>query len=144
MCSGCRSAGAASGMSGPMRRGIWDLFTASSGVAGPVLMVAPLIRSARWWSKLRVSPTLAASLYSRSADLFLGITFNIVLYALLILWIASECDLNVGDSVHTFGDCHLYHSPLTADIVFEQLRREPKTLPQLYIKRRPGILFAYQ
>jgi thymidylate synthase len=57
--------------------------------------------------------------------------------------IAQQCDLDVGDFVHTFGDCHLYQNHLTDDIVEEQLRREPRALPQLLIKRRPASIFDY-
>lgn len=87
---------------------------------------------------------LSCQLYQRSADLFLGVPFNIASYALLTHMIARQCDLEVGDFVHTFGDCHLYHNHLTEDIVFEQLRREPRALPRLVIKRKPESLFDYE
>lgn len=87
---------------------------------------------------------LSCQLYQRSADLFLGVPFNIASYALLTHMIAQQCDLGVGDFVHTFGDCHLYHNHLTDDIVYEQLRREPKALPKLAIARRPASIFDYQ
>lgn len=87
---------------------------------------------------------LSCQLYQRSADLFLGVPFNIASYALLTHMIAQQCDLGVGDFVHTFGDCHLYSNHLTEDIVFEQLRRKPRPLPQLRIKRNPESLFEYQ
>lgn len=87
---------------------------------------------------------LSCQLYQRSADLFLGVPFNIASYALLTHMIAQQCDLEVGEFVHTFGDCHLYHNHLTEDIVFEQLRREPRALPRLVIKRKPPSLFDYQ
>ncbi len=87
---------------------------------------------------------LSCQLYQRSADLFLGVPFNIASYALLTHMIAQQCDLEVGDFVHTFGDCHLYHNHLTEDIVFEQLRREPRALPRLIIKRQPESLFDYE
>lgn len=87
---------------------------------------------------------LSCQLYQRSADLFLGVPFNIASYALLTHMIAQQCDLEVGDFVHTFGDCHLYHNHLTDDIVFEQLGREPRPLPRLVIKRRPRSLFDYE
>src|SRR3989338_3886076 len=80
---------------------------------------------------------LSCQLYQRSADLFLGVPFNIASYALLTHMIAQQCDLDVGEFVHTFGDCHLYSNHLTDDIVFEQLKREPKPLPTLNIKRKP-------
>ncbi|WP_020209891.1 thymidylate synthase [Gilvimarinus chinensis] len=87
---------------------------------------------------------LSCQLYQRSADLFLGVPFNIASYALLTHMIAQQCDLDVGDFVHTFGDCHLYHDHLTDDIVFEQLAREPRALPQLQIARRPASIFDYE
>lgn len=86
---------------------------------------------------------LSCQLYQRSADLFLGVPFNIASYALLTHMIAQQCDLAVGDFVHTFGDCHLYHNHLTGDIVCEQLRREPRPLPTLKIERRPDTVFDY-
>ncbi|AKH68489.1 thymidylate synthase [Spongiibacter sp. IMCC21906] len=86
---------------------------------------------------------LSCQLYQRSADLFLGVPFNIASYALLTHMVAQQCDLDVGDFVHTFGDCHLYLNHLTDDIVEEQLRRSPKALPRLSIKRRPESIFDY-
>lgn len=86
---------------------------------------------------------LSCQLYQRSADLFLGVPFNIASYALLTHMVAQQCDLEVGDFVHTFGDCHLYLNHLTEDIVEEQLKRSPQALPDLTIKRRPGSIFGY-
>ena len=87
---------------------------------------------------------LSCQLYQRSADLFLGVPFNIASYALLTHMIAQQCDLEVGEFVHTFGDCHLYQNHLTDDIVFEQLKREPRALPTLVIKRKPASIFEYE
>lgn len=87
---------------------------------------------------------LSCQLYQRSADLFLGVPFNIASYALLTHMIAQQCDLDVGEFVHTFGDCHLYQNHLTDDIVFEQLKREPRSLPRLVIKRKPESIFEYE
>ena len=87
---------------------------------------------------------LSCQLYQRSADLFLGVPFNIASYALLTHMLAQQTDLEVGEFVHTFGDCHLYRDHITDDIVYEQLRREPRPLPQLVIKRRPASIFDYQ
>ncbi|SFN37053.1 thymidylate synthase [Marinobacter pelagius] len=87
---------------------------------------------------------LSCQLYQRSADLFLGVPFNIASYALLTHMIAQQCDLDVGEFVHTFGDCHLYQNHLTDDIVFEQLKREPRSLPRLVIKRKPSSIFEYE
>ena len=58
--------------------------------------------------------------------------------------IAQQCNLEVGDFVHTFGDCHLYSNHLTDDIVYEQLKRTPQALPKLVIGRRPASIFDYQ
>ncbi len=87
---------------------------------------------------------LSCQLYQRSADLFLGVPFNIASYALLTHMVAQQCDLDVGDFVHTFGDLHLYRNHLTDDIVFEQLSREPRPLPRLVFRRRPPTLFDYR
>ncbi|HSC67753.1 MAG TPA: thymidylate synthase [Cellvibrio sp.] len=87
---------------------------------------------------------LSCQLYQRSADLFLGVPFNIASYALLTHMIAQQCDLGVGDFVHTFGDCHLYSNHLTDEIVYAQLAREPKPLPKLRIARQPASIFDYQ
>ena len=87
---------------------------------------------------------LSCQLYQRSADLFLGVPFNIASYALLTHMIAQQCELDVGDFVHTFGDCHLYNNHITDEIVYEQLNRAPKKLPNLIIKRHPGSIFDYQ
>jgi thymidylate synthase len=85
---------------------------------------------------------LSCQLYQRSADVFLGVPFNIASYALLTHMIAQQCDLAVGDFVWTGGDCHLYMNHLEqADL---QLSREPKPAPRLQLQRRPASLFEYQ
>lgn len=87
---------------------------------------------------------LSCQLYQRSADFFLGVPFNIASYALLTHMIAQQCELEVGEFVHTFGDLHLYANHLNdPTIVDEQLSRTPRTLPQLRIKRRPADIFSY-
>jgi thymidylate synthase len=84
---------------------------------------------------------LSCQLYQRSADIFLGVPFNIASYALLVHLVAKQCDLAVGDFVWTGGDCHLYLNHLEqADL---QLARTPLPLPQLVLHRRPATLFDY-
>ncbi len=75
---------------------------------------------------------LSCQLYQRSADVFLGVPFNIASYALLTHMIAHICDLAVGDFVHTLGDAHLYQNHITQ--AQTQLERTPKKLPRLYIE----------
>jgi len=84
---------------------------------------------------------LSCQLYQRSADIFLGVPFNIASYALLTMLVAQQCDLEVGEFVHTFGDLHLYVDHM--EQAKEQLSREPLELPKMVIERAPS-LFAYQ
>lgn len=84
---------------------------------------------------------LSCQLYQRSADIFLGVPFNIASYALLTHMIAQQCDLQVGEFIWTGGDCHLYDNHLAQ--VETQLSRTPYALPQLQLLRRPDSLFDY-
>ncbi len=84
---------------------------------------------------------LSCQLYQRSADLFLGVPFNIASYALLTHMVAQQCDLDVGDFIWTGGDCHIYSNHRAQ--VDLQLTREPRPYPQLTIKRKPADLFSY-
>ena len=85
---------------------------------------------------------LSCQLYQRSADVFLGVPFNIASYALLTHMFAQQCDLAPGDFVWTGGDCHLYLNHL--EQANEQLAREPYPLPRLAVKRRPPSIFEYE
>ena len=84
---------------------------------------------------------LSCQLYQRSADIFLGVPFNIASYALLTHMVAQQCGFEVGDFVWTGGDCHLYSNHL--EQVQTQLAREPHPLPTLHIKRKPDTVFDY-
>ena len=85
---------------------------------------------------------LSCQLYQRSADIFLGVPFNLASYALLTHLVAQQADLGVGDFVWTGGDCHLYLNHL--EQVETQLKRTPFPLPRLTIKRRPPTLYDYR
>jgi thymidylate synthase len=85
---------------------------------------------------------LSCQLYQRSADIFLGLPFNIASYALLTHMLAQQADLEPGEFIWTGGDCHLYLNHLEqAD---EQLARTPRPLPRLLIGRRPASIFDYR
>ncbi len=84
---------------------------------------------------------LSCQLYQRSADIFLGVPFNIASYALLTHMLAQQCDLEVGDFIWTGGDCHIYSNH--REQVELQLARAPRPYPTLQIKRRPPSIFDY-
>lgn len=85
---------------------------------------------------------LSCQLYQRSADIFLGVPFNIASYALLTHMVAQQCDLLPGEFIWTGGDCHLYSNHL--EQVKLQLSRTPYPLPSLKIHRKPESIFDYQ
>jgi len=85
---------------------------------------------------------LSCQLYQRSADIFLGVPFNIASYALLTHMLAQQCNLDVGDFIWTGGDCHIYSNH--HDQVTTQLARTPYPYPVLNIKRKPASIFDYE
>ena len=87
---------------------------------------------------------LSCMLYQRSADLFLGVPFNIASYALLTMMVAKVCNLQLGEFVHTLGDAHLYSNHL--EQIHKQLSRTPRALPKMIIKRDTNNIedFVYE
>ena len=85
---------------------------------------------------------LSCQLYQRSADIFLGVPFNIASYALLTLMVAQVCELAPGEFVHTFGDAHLYLNHL--EQVDQQLSRSPRTLPRMRLDPSVNDLYAFR
>jgi thymidylate synthase len=86
-------------------------------------------------------PQLSCQLYQRSADIFLGVPFNIASYALLTHMVAQQCDMDVGDFIWTGGDCHIYSNH--HEQVELQLSRAPMAYPTLNIKRKPDSILDY-
>ena len=84
---------------------------------------------------------LSCQLYQRSADVFLGVPFNIASYALLTHMLAQQCDLEVGELIWTGGDCHIYDNH--REQVETQLQRDPYPYPSLVLRRRPDSIFEY-
>ena len=85
---------------------------------------------------------LSCQMYQRSADMFLGVPFNIASYALLTCMMAQQCDLTPGEFIWTGGDCHLYLNHLEQAEL--QLARQPLLPPQLRLRRRPASIFDYE
>ncbi len=85
---------------------------------------------------------LSCQLYQRSADIFLGVPFNIASYALLTMMIAKECNLKLGEFIHTLGDCHIYTNHI--DQIKSQLKREPKSLSSIILNPNIKSIFDYK
>ncbi|VAX35473.1 Thymidylate synthase [hydrothermal vent metagenome] len=89
-----------------------------------------------------INGRLDCQLYQRSADVALGVPFNIASYSLLLMMVAQECDLTPGIFVHTIGDAHIYSNHIEG--IKEQLKREPKTLPQVKIAKKPIFKITFE
>lgn len=88
-----------------------------------------------------VNNKLSCQLYQRSADIFLGVPFNIASYALLTMMVADQCGLGYGEFIHTFGDAHIYTNHINQ--VEQQLKRDFRPLPTLLIKKNVSSIYDY-
>ena len=111
----------------------------------PKMALAPCHAFFQFWVAPPEAPgarrRLSCQLYQRSADLFLGVPFNIASYALLTHMLAQQCDMDAGDFVWTGGDCHIYDNHV--EQVRTQLARAPYPFPRLQIRRRPPTILDY-
>ena len=112
----------------------WNVARASAHGARPLPRLLPVPRR-------RAAAPLSCQLYQRSADVFLGVPFNIASYALLTHMLAQQCDLEPGDLVWTGGDCHIYDNH--REQVETLLARDPFPYPTLRLLRRPASIFDY-
>jgi thymidylate synthase len=126
----------------PPHRHAWNPATSTHGAAALPRLVPVLRRAARRDDPADQRPKLSCQLYQRSADIFLGVPFNIASYALLTLMLAQVCGYRPGDFVHTFGDAHLYSNH------FEQARLQlsARTAPLPTMRLNPEVsdLFAFR
>lgn len=111
----------------------------------PKMALAPCHAFFQFWVAPPAAPgaraRLSCQLYQRSADVFLGVPFNIASYALLTQLLAQQCDLEVGEFIWTGGDCHVYDNHV--EQVRTQLARAPYPFPVLHLRRRPATIFDY-
>jgi thymidylate synthase len=112
------------------RRGMWMIF--------PKMALSPCHCLFQFYV---ADGKLSCQLYQRSADVFLGVPFNIASYALLTMMMAQVCDLQPGTFVHTFGDVHIYQDHL--DQVHEQLSRDPRPLPVMKINPLKKDIYSF-
>jgi len=89
-----------------------------------------------------VNGKLSCQMYQRSADMFLGVPFNIAAYALLTMMVAQVCDLEPGEFIHVIGDAHVYNNHL--EQIDEQLKREPRELPTMLMNRKVKNIFDFK
>lgn len=113
--------------------------SAAENVAAGKMALAPCHVMYQFWV---ADGKLSCMLTQRSADCFLGVPYNMASLAFLTSMVAQQCDLQVGDIVHSFGDLHLYNNHLEQAKL--QLSREPRPLPTLQFKRKPDSIFDYQ
>jgi thymidylate synthase len=113
--------------------------TATENIAAGKMALAPCHVMYQFWV---ANGKLSCMLTQRSADCFLGVPYNMASLAFLTHIVAQQCDLDVGDIVHSFGDLHLYNNHLKQANL--QLSRTPHALPTLVLKRKPESIFDYQ
>ncbi len=113
--------------------------TAAENIAAGKMALAPCHVMYQFWV---ANGKLSCMLTQRSADCFLGVPYNMASLAFLTHIVAQQCDLQVGDIVHSFGDLHLYNNHLEQAKL--QLSRVPRPLPSLVLKRKPDSIFDYQ